>query len=80
MLQGVGIHVGNYIDDTFTAMENEGSGEKFQEICNLITRLGLPLNPDKVAPPNTCLDIMGISVDVKSTTLTIPDVKMKEVM
>ena len=82
MLQEAGIRVQNYIDDTFTAVEKQGSEEKFHAICDLITQSGLPLNPDKVAPPNTCLDIMGtsISADVENRMLTIPEVKMKEVI
>ena len=80
MLQEAGIQVLNYIDDTFTAVESDGSEDKFHAICDLITTLGLPLNPDKVAPHNTCLDIMDISVNVKNKTLTIPDSKLKRSM
>ena len=80
MLQEDGIHVWNYIDDTFTAVESVGSEEKFHTICDLITSLGLPLNADKVAPPDTRMDIMGIFVDVENKILTIPENKMKEVI
>ena len=79
MLAQDGIEVWNYIDDTFAAIEEVGATEKFEKLCNLITELGLPLNPDKVQPPSETMEVMGIVIDVSTKTLSIPHTKMRDI-
>ena len=52
MLKERGVHVWNYIDNTFAAVEKEGAMEKFELLCDCMSDLGLPLNPNKVQAPN----------------------------
>ena len=48
-----GVEVWNYIDDVFAAIEGDAADDSFHQVHTLITRLGLPLNPDKLSPPTT---------------------------
>ena len=73
-----GLTIWNYIDDTFAAVEEIGATEKFDLMCKTMTDLGLPLNRDKVEPPDVHMVIMGISVINK--TIAIPSGKMGEIM
>ena len=75
-----GIRICNYIDDTFASFEKEGAKRKFERICGLIQALGLPLNKDKVQGPTTCMEIMGIEVDVVKRTLAIGEKKLQEII
>ena len=80
MLRQEGMIVWNYIDDVFAAFEAEGSDSKFNNMCQLITDLGLPLNPKKVEPPSDIMTIMGIQIDILSKTVSIPGEKMAEIV
>ena len=55
MLQQQNIQVWAYIDDTFAAFDAPVAREIFHTTCELITALGLPLNPDKVPAPQRTL-------------------------
>ena len=80
MLAKEGIVIWNYIDNTFTALEAEEAGDKFQILCDLITDLGLPLNPDKVQPPSDSIEIMGVEVNAVLKTIAIPQTKLADIV
>ena len=80
ILREQGLSVWNYIDDMFAAVENEGAAEKFNLLCDSISQLGLPLNPDKDQAPSKTMTIMGIQVDAINRTIAIPPEKMCEIM
>ena len=67
------------ISTIFAAWENEGSGEKFESLCNLIKELGLPLNDKKVEPPSEEMTIMGIVISIPNKIIAIPGEKMEEI-
>ena len=72
--------VWNYIDNIFAAWEEQGSGDKFKDMCKLIHDLGLLLNDKKVELPSSRMTIMGIQVDIPSKSISIPDEKMTEIV
>ena len=51
----------------------------FISLKNLITSLGLPINMDKVVTPTQELTCLGICINVRTMTLTIPAEKMLQV-
>ena len=59
----------------------EGTREKAVEAYNeLVEKLGLVLAPKKCTPPNNIITWMGFQIDVVAMTVTIPEVKLKEVL
>ena len=76
MLSIQNVTVWNNIDDIFTAWESEGSDEKFETLCTMIKELGLPLNEKKVEPPSDTMTIMGVNIDIRDSTLSIPAMKL----
>ena len=80
MLAEEDIHVWNYIDDVFAAVESEGSEYKFHRVHTLISELGLTLNEQKAQAPCEKMDIMGITVDVTTSSLYIPASELNDII
>ena len=45
---------------------------------SLLTDLGFTINTKKSVPPCQCLVFLGIQVDTRNCTLTLPDIKLNE--
>ena len=68
-----------YLDDIVGVSPPSSANSAFLSLNNLITSLGLPINHDKVSQPVDSLTCLGINIDVKTGTLTIPEGKIEEV-
>ena len=68
-----------YLDDIIGVSHPNAANSAFLSLKNLITSLGLPINPDKVSPPTHELTCLGIHINARTKTLTIPEAKMSEV-
>ena len=65
-----------YIDD-FVGVCTKSQGQHyFRILYDLITDLGLPVNPDKVNPPAVELTCLGISINIDNSTLAIDKQKL----
>ena len=65
-----------YLDDIVGVSPPNNAFSTFLSLNNLITSPGLPINQDKVSQPVDNLTCLGINIDVKSGTLTIPPQKI----
>ena len=59
MLAWKGFQVFNYVDDIFAWCHDDHTGLAFHTLKEIINRMGLPANPNKVLPPATNLSIMA---------------------
>ena len=73
-----GRHVFAYIDDYILVSTEDVAHSHFDDLYDLISDLGLPINPDKKTPTRrlTCL---GISIDLDANTLSIEHNKLREI-
>ena len=68
-----------YIDDIIGIQNKAQADVAFQTLQNLITSLGLPINPKKLVAPTSSMICMGILVDIEAGLLRIPDRKLQEI-
>ena len=52
----------------------------FRRIVELITELGLPINPEKVVSPVDDMTCMGIVVNADKKTIRVSETKIKEIL
>ena len=55
------------------------AGTYFQKLSDLLTELGLPMNPDKKNPPCRSLTCLGITINIDSATLKIKESKLHSI-
>ena len=56
-----------YKDDYLLMSRADLAYSQFQDLSDLITDLGLPMNPDKKIPPTRRLTCLGVSTELGST-------------
>ena len=79
MLRNKGVTVVNYLDDILIISKNKS--QNWLELdctVNLLTKLGLIINWDKVEPPSQSITFLGVRIDTLSRTLSLPDSKLLE--
>ena len=68
-----------YLDDIVGVVPPNTANSAFLSLKNLITSLGLPINTGKVATATQELTCLGIHINARTMTLTIPAEKMLQV-
>ena len=48
--------------------------------CEVFERLGIPLAPEKIEGPTTRLTFLGIEIDSETTSLSLPQEKLVELL
>ena len=74
-----GRHDFAYIDDYILVSTDDLAHSHFEELSDLITDLGLLINPDKKTAPTRRLTCLGISIDLDANTLSIEQNKLYEI-
>ena len=74
-----GRHVFTYIDDYILVSTEDVAHSHFADLYDLVSDLGLPINPDKKPPPTRRLTCLGISIDLDANTLSIEQNKLQEI-
>ena len=69
----------NYLDDIIGASLPDAVFDAFTILNNLLEALGLPVNHKKVAAPTHKITCLGIDVDAKEGTLSVPDEKLQKI-
>ena len=73
-------HLWNYIDDLiYTGLPSQ-IYPAYQFLLNLLPRLGLDISQEKLVPPTTVATCLGISIDTKSCTISIPPEKLNHIL
>ena len=68
-----------YLDDLVGVADPDKAQAAFLTLSNLLQALGLPINAKKVEPPSHKITCLGIEIDAKVGTLTIPDKKIEKI-
>ena len=68
-----------YIDDYVGIAPAKDAQAQFDYLSALLTRLGLPMNPDKRVPPSKVLTCLGIQVDIVNSSLSIDQAKLEAI-
>ena len=74
-----GRHIFAYIDDYILVSTEDSAYSHFEDLYDLISDLGLPINLDKKTPPTRRLTCLGISFDLDANTLSIGKNKLQEI-
>ena len=70
----------SYIDDFLVVAENESKCQNALDfLLNLVPRLGLEVNFDKVSQLATVMSFLGVQINCVHRTLLLPPDKLKEV-
>ena len=70
-----------YLDDFVGAEQFKEDAEKtYKEVTQLTSHLGLELSLSKCIPPTTCLTWLGYTVNTIAMTVTIPELKIEEIV
>ena len=68
----------HYLDDFALVVPDVGSAQHAKgEMCRLFSSLGLPLEPNKLEGPASCLTFLRINVDTVNRQLHLPAEKME---
>ena len=70
----------NYIDDILGIDLPSKIDASFDALCHLLPDLGFKISKKKLEPPNTVLNCLGIVIDTKTFTISIPPVKLNEII
>ena len=74
-----GFIVHSYIDDIYACCHKNEAQSLFDSLIQVLQAIGLPINLNKVHPPQSHLSIMGIVVDLNSQTFSIEKEKLNEI-
>ena len=70
----------NYIDDLIYCGLPSIISTSYQFLLDLLQDLGLDINHKKLCPPRTKVVCLGILFDTIHRTISIPDLKLQEIL
>ena len=70
----------NYIDDILGIDLPSKIDASFDALCHLLPELGFQISKKKLEPPTTALNCLGIMIDTKTFTMSIPPAKLKDII
>ena len=68
----------HYLDDFLLLTNQERSSREYQLILSLFQTLGVPLSSNKLAPPCTQIEFLGIIIDTDTMEFRLPTEKLLE--
>ena len=68
----------NYVDDFLGAELQHRVWDAFHNLVNLLEDIGVETAPDKVVPPTTRIEFLGIIYDSKKMTMEVPEDKLQD--
>ena len=69
-----------YIDDFMIVSPKHKAEMAFHALYDLLTELGLPINPGKCNPLSKVLTCLGIEVNIKANTISITEAKINTIL
>ena len=70
----------NYIDDILGIEVPSRADASFDALRSLLLQLGFEISQNKLVKPATCVNCLGILVNTKNFTLSIPAEKLQEIL
>ena len=81
MGQRYGAKTLQYVDDCVGVEGNDATAmDAYTNLRRVISSLGLQEASDKLCPPSTCMEFIGITFDTVTSTISIPTTKIAEIM
>ena len=80
MMRQIGHDVINYIDDILGIDLPSRVDASFDALSSLLEQLGFEISQNKLVTPSTCVNCLGVLVDTKNFTLSVPPPKMQEIL
>ena len=69
----------NYLDDILIISDSRNQcWLDLDMTVNVLTKFGFQINWNKVSPPSQSLDFLGVAIDTRSRTLSLPTSKLSE--
>ena len=69
----------NYVDDFLGAEFREVAEAAFQFLQELLQRLQVEVSPEKVVPPTTRIEFLGITFDSQTMSIELPEDKITDI-
>ena len=73
-------HLYNYVDDLIYCGLPSNIHQSFETLLELLTQLGLTINPKKLVAPPTSLVCLGVLINTKTRTMSVPPDKLDSIM
>ena len=73
-------HLYNYVDDLIYCGLPSNIHQSFEALLELLTQLGLTINPKKLVAPSTFLVCLGILINTETGTMSVPSDKLDSIM
>ena len=70
----------NYVDDLLGVGKGQNILDSFDFLLNILYRLGFPISKSKLATSSSTCNCLGIIVDTKNVTLSVPAEKLAEIL
>ena len=77
--QQMGFFLLNYVDDFLGAEEKEWVWKAYKHLTELLEQLKVDTAPEKITPPTTRIEFLGITLDSESMTMEIPQDKLTDI-
>ena len=73
-------HLYNYVDDLIYCGLPSNIHQSFETLLQLLTQLGLTINPKKLVAPSTSLTCLGILINTETRTMAVPPDKLDSII
>ena len=70
----------NYVDDLLGVGKGQNILDSFDFLLEMLDRLGFPISKSKLATPSSTCNCLGVIVDTKNATLSVPAEKLAEII
>ena len=77
--RSLGYFLLNYVDDFVGAELEDRVWVAYTALSNLLTNLQVETSKEKIVPPTTRLEFLGITFDTRTMTMEIPEDKLHEI-
>ena len=75
--QQLGYYLLNYVDDFLGAEHKELIWQAYKHLTEILNTIGVDTAPEKIVPPTTRIEFLGITADSQKMTLEIPQDKIE---
>ena len=73
-------HLYNYVDNLIYCGFPSNIHQSFENLLELLTQLGLTINPKKLVAPSTSLICLGILINTETRTMSVPPDKLDSII
>ena len=71
MMKKLGVNIHCYIDDHVVVATRHEAEQYFNQLCDLLKELSLPINQENLPLPTKRLTVLGTEIDIQANTMRI---------